>query len=107
MPTCTIIGTLVLGCLAPAERPTPTEAARMLLPRQYVHVEPAPPGPTWAITDNSPTDGPFGPLRTSPNTRRLDGSYYWEPLWRSITYLRRGDERRHLRTQEQRPDRRR
>lgn len=90
MTTCTIIG-LVVSCLVnPATRLTPDEAAAILAPYQYVYVEPAPRwGPTVLLAGSSPTAGPFGEFKPFSPARRLDGSLWTDPPWRSVTYLPR------------------
>jgi hypothetical protein len=77
---CTIVGIVVLNCLT-TNRPTPSEAAEILRPRQYVSVAPVPPlRPLAVVAVSNPGDGPFGPFPLSP-PRRLDGTLYSEPRW--------------------------
>jgi len=89
--SCTIVGAVVVSCLVnPATRLTPAEAARILEPRQFVYVEPAPPmGPTVVIFGSSPTDGPFGPFPAFPAAKRLDGSLLSAPPWHVTAYAGR------------------
>jgi hypothetical protein len=102
----------VLNCLA-ADRPAPSEAARILRPRQYIYVAPVPPLRPPTVVASNPGDGPFGPFPSSP-PRRLDGTLYAEPPWHVSFYVGRlarhhdtfkpkesTDERGHLRSKEQ------
>lgn len=85
---CTIVGAMVINCVV-ANRPTPAEAARILLPRQYIHVLATGWGPTSVVVASSPGNGPFGPLRLVAPARRLDGTLLSDPPWRMTTYLGR------------------
>jgi hypothetical protein len=43
-------------------------------------------GPRIVIMNSSPTAGPFGEFAPFSESRRLDGSSYFDPPWRSIAY---------------------
>jgi len=86
--TCTIVGIVVLNCFA-GNRPTPSEAARILSPRQFVYVAPVPPSrPPTVVVASNPGNGPFGPFPSSP-PRRLDGTLYSEPPCHVTYYVGR------------------
>jgi len=90
--TCTIIGLIVVSCLAdPAMRLTPAEAAAILEPNQFVYVDT--PQPRWPLPQSgvfgSPTAGPFGEFPPFPPPHRLDGTPYTEPPWEMRAYVGR------------------
>jgi hypothetical protein len=87
MTTCTIVGVIVTCLIDAAARQTPTDAARVLLPHQYAHVELAPLwGPTSVAVQSNASDGPFGPLRLSSVAPPFYGSLLWQPPWRIVAY---------------------
>jgi hypothetical protein len=82
MCTVIIIATVVAAS-CPGPRPSPAEAARIVAPRQFVYVAPAPAGPTIEIVASAVPQHDAASVTAraiaEADRRRLDGSPWTQP----------------------------
>lgn len=99
MTSCVVVGAIVVSCVIdPVTRPSSAEAVRILradhMASDMTDVNLAAcgdcDGPRYnVVVSSSPTAGPFGEFPAFPPARRLDGTPFTQPPWRSRTHVGR------------------